>query len=89
MVCFSPLATGAGVAAGAAVVATGAAVCWGFPATVGDAVGAGVAGVFVVSVPVQPATNIAKMSNAARLNVAIKYELLLAFMVFYQEFHMS
>jgi hypothetical protein len=83
MVCFWPDDTGAAVVTGAAAVAAGAAVV---TTTVGDAMGAWVATGVFVPLPVQPAKSIAKMSNAARLIVTSKYELLFDFIVFYHHF---
>jgi hypothetical protein len=89
IVCFWPDEIGAAVvAAGAAVVATGAGAAV-VATTVGDAVGAWVATVVFVPLPVQPAKSIAAMSNAARLMVMSKYELLFAFMVFYHPFNVG
>jgi hypothetical protein len=89
MVCFWPEETDAAVvAAGAAVVATGAGAA-AIVTTVGDAVGACVPTGAVVPLPVQPAKSIAATSNAARLMVMSKYELLFAFMVFYHPFYVG
>jgi hypothetical protein len=86
MVCFWPDETGAAVVTGATKVTAGAAAV---PTTVGDAVGAWVATGCVVPLPVQPAKSIAKTSNAARLMVTSKYELLLTFMVFYHTLYVG
>jgi len=85
MVCFWPDETGAAVVMGATKVTTGAGAAV-VATTVGDAGGAWVATGVVVPLPVQPAKSIAKMSNAARLMVTSKYELLFAFIVFYHHF---
>jgi hypothetical protein len=90
IVCLSPDETGAAVATGAAAVAaavTAGAVSADVATTVGDAAGAWVATGFVVPLSVQPANSIAQMSNAARLMVMSKWELLFAFMVFCQPFY--
>jgi hypothetical protein len=81
MVCFWPVETGAVVVIGAAVVDADICVV---AATVGDAVDAGVAAGVFDPLSVQPATAIKAMSNAARLRVMSKYELLFPFMVFTQ-----
>jgi hypothetical protein len=83
MVCFWPDETGAVVVMGATKVTAGAAVV---ATTVGDAIGSCVATGVCVPLPVQPAKSIAKISNAVRLMVTSKYELLFAFMVFYHPF---
>jgi hypothetical protein len=88
MVCFWPVEIGAAVvttaagvdiSAGAAEVAT----------TASDALGVRVATGVFVPLPVQPANNIAQMSNVARLMVTSKYELLFSFMVFYYPFYVG
>jgi hypothetical protein len=85
MVCFWPVDTGAEVTT-AAGVETGAGVATVAP-TVGDAVGAWVATGVLVELSVQPAKSIAKMSNAARLTVMSKCELLFAFIVFVHQYY--
>jgi len=88
MVCFWPDETGAAVVTGAAAVVAGAGAAV-VAITVGDAMGACVATGVLVPLSVQPAKSIAKISNAARLMVTSKYELLCAFMVFYQPFYVG
>jgi hypothetical protein len=86
MVCFWPEETGAAVVTGATKVTDCTAVV---ATTVGDTMGAWVATVVFVPSPVQPAKSIAQMSNAARLMVTSKYELLFAFMMFYHPFNVG
>jgi hypothetical protein len=90
IVCFFPVETGALiVATGAAVVAgaAGAEVTAADAAAAQEVVGAGVAVVVFVPLSVQPANSTARMSNAARLMVTSRYELLFAFMMFNLAFY--
>jgi hypothetical protein len=86
MVCFWPAGTGAAVGTTATGVETGTAVG---AATVEDAVVARVETGVLVPLSVQPANSIADMSNAARLTVTIKCELLCVFIVFDHPFYVG